>query len=213
MKTFLIVLIGLVASVVGMSPAFAASELSSGYYAAGSLGASRLTDSDYTLSDGGVYDSGKFTFDRGIAVTGVFGKQMSHNRLEIELGRRDNKLDSTKIDGGITLDLGADVNALSVMVNGYHDFINTDSKFTPYIGAGLGMARLTVDSDDFGDDRDTVGAFQIMVGGGYDIGDQFSIDISYRYFATEDPQFGGIDSGIEAEYATHGAMLGLRKSF
>ena len=36
-----------------------------------------------------------------------------------------------------------------------------------------------------------------------------SVDLQYRYFATDDPEFDGVD----AEYSTHNFMIGLRQSF
>ena len=36
-----------------------------------------------------------------------------------------------------------------------------------------------------------------------------SVDLQYRYFATDDPEFDDLD----AEYSTHNLMIGLRQSF
>jgi len=44
---------------------------------------------------------------------------------------------------------------------------------------------------------------------GYAMNENVTLDLQYRYFATEDPEFGVVD----AEYATHNVYFGLRYNF
>ena len=83
-----------------------------------------------------------------------------------------------------------------------------------YISAGIGFAKLEV--SDFavigipiGDSDDTVLAYQAGVGVGYAVDKNLTIDLKYRYFATENPNFGNVD----AEVASHNIYLGLRYNF
>ena len=94
------------------------------------------------------------------------------------------------------------------MGNAYYDF-STEGSFSPYIGAGLGYANVEADLDDFGDEDDNVFAYQFILGGSFASSETLSVDLQYRYFATDDPEF----DGLEAEYSTHNLMIGLRQSF
>ncbi len=94
------------------------------------------------------------------------------------------------------------------MGNIYYDF-STESGFYPFIGVGLGAAKVEADLDDAGSEDDTVFAYQIILGGSFTSSIGLSIDLQYRYFATDDPEF----HELEAEYRTHNLMIGLRQSF
>jgi opacity protein-like surface antigen len=94
------------------------------------------------------------------------------------------------------------------MGNAYYDF-STEGSFSPYIGAGLGYANVEADLDDFGDEDETELAYQVILGGSFTSSVGLSIDLQYRYFGTDDPEF----DGLEAEYSTHNLMIGLRQSF
>jgi opacity protein-like surface antigen len=94
------------------------------------------------------------------------------------------------------------------MGNAYYDF-STEGSFSPFIGAGLGFANIEADLDDFDSEDDTVFAYQFILGGSLTASEQLSVDLQYRYFATDDPEFDDLD----AEYSTHNVMIGLRHSF
>ena len=80
-----------------------------------------------------------------------------------------------------------------LLFNGYYDF-STSSAFAPYVGGGLGVAN--IEAEGFGvdaipvvlDDDDTVIAYQLMAGLGYDISDRTNIFAEYRYFGTDSPE-------------------------
>jgi opacity protein-like surface antigen len=98
-------------------------------------------------------------------------------------------------------------------VNGYYDFTNS-SQLTPYISAGIGVAQVEVNDlavlgIPVGSEDDTVFAYQLGVGVGYSVTDAITLDMKYRYFATADPDFDGIDG----ECASHNVYLGLRYNF
>ena len=199
MKKILACFLTFIVTGFGVSASFADS------YISGNLGAVILNDSD--IDDGPL--SGEFTFDTGVGFVGALGSSLQNDgRVEVELGYRKNDFDETKIDGLGKADIDGDITSLSLMGNAYYD-ISTEGSFSPYIGAGLGFANIEADLDDVGDEDDTVFAYQFILGGSFASSETLSVDLQYRYFATDDPEFDGLD----AEYSTHNVMIGLRRSF
>ena len=182
-----------------------------GPYIEGTAGISLPEDSE--VSAGGVstdvsLDNG---FAGGLAVGNAYGNGF---RTEFEIGFHSNDLDrspSTSING--------DTQAISLMVNGLYDFA-VDSRFKPFVGVGLGGARVSVDADTYPnvlgavDDSDIGFAWQGMAGVAYQIDDQLSASLRYRYFSV--PSVNMSTSGgstFETDYASHDIMVGLRWSF
>ena len=86
----------------------------------------------------------------------------------------------------------------------------SNSSWMPFFAKAIsstGVGYANVDLD--GDEDDSVFAYQVGAGIGYAVSDQATIDLKYRYFATEDPDFGGVD----AEVASHNIYLGIRVNF
>jgi opacity protein-like surface antigen len=199
MKNILACFLTFVVTGFGVSTSFA------GTYISGNLGAVIVEDSDF---DAGPL-SGEFTFDTGFGFLGALGSSMDNGvRIEAELGYRKNDFDEVKIDGLGKGDIDGDISSLSLMGNAYYDF-STEGSFSPFIGAGLGYANIEADLDGAGDEDDSVFAYQLILGGSFASSETLSVDLQYRYFATDDPEFDGVD----AEYSTHNFMIGLRQSF
>ena len=191
---------------------FTISTASAGIYISGNLGAVFLSDAD--IDEGG--DSGEITFDDGGVATFSLGTTIgSAGRIEAEVGARVNDLDKLSLDGySGSANLDGDVTTTSFMGNAFYDFKN-GSRFTPFIGGGLGFANVEYDIDSVDGyninekDDDTVMAYQFMLGGGFAATEQMSIDLQYRFFGTADPEIDGTDF----EYQSHNAMIGIRYSF
>lgn len=184
-----------------------------GPYISGHFGVGLLTDSD--ISEPGA--TGKIEFDPGLALGIAAGYNFGEVRLEGEIGYQKNDIDKiSACAGGLCISgIGAsgDATSTSFLANGYYDFVNT-SPFTPYISAGVGLAKIEV--DDFsvvginiGSADDTVFAYQLGVGVGYAVNKNLTIDLKYRYFATEDLDLGS----TKAECASHNFYIGLRYNF
>jgi len=183
-------------------------------YVSGNLGVVIVEDSD--IDDGPL--SGEFTFDTGFGVLGAVGTSWENSgdrgssgnggRLEAELGYRQNDFDEVKVDGFGSANIDGDISALSLMANLYYD-VSMEGSITPYIGVGAGVARIEADIDGASSEDDTVFAGQLILGGSIATSETLSVDLQYRYFATDDPEFDGLD----AEYSTHNLMIGLRHSF
>jgi outer membrane protein OmpA-like peptidoglycan-associated protein/outer membrane protein W len=138
-------------------------------------------------------------------------------RTEGELSHRYNDFGE---DGTPPLADG-NVHAWAAMLNGYYDF-NRGGNIQPYIGLGVGAARLNLSAAGGAvgavNDEDTVLAYQGMVGIAFDLTQQLTLDVGYRYFATEDIELDGIGpnftaASFDADYDHQAVTLGLRWQF
>ena len=108
------------------------------------------------------------------------------------------------------------------MLNAYYD-IDTGTKFTPYVGAGIGWAHLkaretgTYKDGDYlsanaSDSRNTF-AWQIGAGVSYALTDQFNVDFGYRYIDEGHVAYRDDNSINEYEAKSHELSLGVRYTF
>jgi opacity protein-like surface antigen len=99
----------------------------------------------------------------------------------------------------------SDITALSFLINGYVDFVNS-SRFTPYISGGIGVANLDYKIANWSD-YDSVFAYQVGAGVAFAINKHFTIDLKYRFFATEE-----LETTIDT-FESHNIYLGVRYNF
>lgn len=106
---------------------------------------------------------------------------------------------------------------LAFMANVDYDF-DTGSRWVPYIGGGLGVATISVDAENasgisLSDDRDTVFAYQVGTGIGYEFplqeGRSITVSLDWRYFGTQAPTFKGDVSGEDFEATINGHDVGI----
>lgn len=164
-----------------------------------------------------------------IAVGLTSGKNL---RVEAEYGYREKK----KKTEGYFIDYGAayengqetmELSSSSYMLNGYYDFHN-ESKLTPYLGAGIGLAKVTYDySESVGLYEAGTGAllgsyagvyrasktkmaYALMAGAGWQIDDRLTIDAGFRYV-----DYGSFSDRDGDKYKTKAKELsvGLRYAF
>jgi len=151
------------------------------------LGITSTDDTSFQVAPGTIDTE----FEDDWNYSAAYGWKREAYRYEVELVMGEDDVSSHTLDGGAPL-AGATggINMAGVLLNGYYDF-TTASAFTPYVGAGLGLAM--VEAEGFGvaaipdvlDDDDTVIAFQIMAGIGYDLSDRTTLFAEYRYFGAE----------------------------
>jgi opacity protein-like surface antigen len=184
-----------------------------GLYVSGNFGFAMASDSDLTDSTvPGVTVNTEF--DTGLALGAALGYDFNRFRVEGEISYQKNDVD--KIGAlGVFFDATGDAKALSFLINGYFDFVNS-SAFTPYISAGLGYAQiefndLSISGSGFpgSSDDDSVFAYQIGIGVGYAVSEKVTIDVKYRYFGTEDSEY---DTTV-AEFASNNLLFGVRVDF
>jgi len=82
-----------------------------------------------------------------------------------------------------------------MMANVYYDF-KSNSNFTPYIGAGLGLSNVSLKEKSpsitfYTDDSDTVFSYQALLGVSYDINERHSVNTGYRFFGTQEAELKG----------------------
>ena len=112
---------------------------------------------------------------------------------------------------------------LAFMGNVDYDF-DMGSPWKPYVGGGLGLAIISLDTEtDTGtsltDDSDTVLAYQVGAGIGYEFplaeGRSVTVSLDWRYFGTQTPTFTGDVTGAEfdVEISGHDVGIGLIYGF
>jgi OmpA-OmpF porin, OOP family len=140
-------------------------------------------------------------------------------RLEGELGHRFNSIEPDANFGG------DDIHAWSGMLNGIYDF-NHGGSIQPYIGVGVGAARLlnkayTPLGNQQVNGEDTVFAYQGLIGIGFTLSPQATLDLGYRYFVANGGSYDGIStsptvlagSSWDGDYTHQAVTLGLRWAF
>ena len=106
-----------------------------------------------------------------------------------------------------------EVESQALMFNGYYHF-PTKSAFSPYIGGGIGSARIKASykspkEGESGSIKKTNFAWQAGVGVSYDITNNFAIDTGYRYM-----DYGDFEKdGAKLDMVTHEFYTGVRVSF
>lgn len=159
----------------------------------------------------------QFTLGGALAAGYDFWPQnMFPLRVELELALRGNS--ETEWDGWRG---HADMtfNSTTLLANVYYDFHNSTA-FTPYIGAGLGLAfnYLGVDFDgkdgDYSmDDRQTNFAWQVGAGVAYSFTENVAVDVAYRYLDLGYTEVSSAGREVGIRPYNHEIMLGLRFGF
>lgn len=185
-----------------------------GWYFSGGLGASSTHEETYRSKTGPVYNLDA-DFDWGWMGSGAIGYDYGNFiRNEIELSYRDNDMDSLQATAGAT----GHAKALGIMYNLLFDVNVFGPEFTPYIGGGLGMIRLDIESNPLGtsavSDSDWVPAYQGIIGAEYLLDPNLSLFGDYRYMQSFDAGY-KTAAGNKGEfiYKNSTVMAGLRYSF
>lgn len=158
-------------------------------------------------------------YDIGWGVSGSGGYAWGSGiRTEAEVAYRRSKVDEVTGTGSGP-DNGGHIRNISFMGNLLYDF-NTGTRYTPYIGAGIGTS--VVGADDMKTvnfrtlDSDRVEfAYQAIAGVSALLDHNWSTSLDYRYFATTHANFKTnlADHRAKTENASHNVMLGLRYMF
>ncbi|MBQ9236159.1 MAG: porin family protein [Alphaproteobacteria bacterium] len=103
----------------------------------------------------------------------AYGVKMNAVRTELELNlHQEAKKTIHEVDGNAKIKIKNN----SAFLNAYYD-IDTGTKFTPYIGGGLGVARIKVSGTKSSDEF----AWQLGAGVSYAATENISVDLGYRY--------------------------------
>jgi opacity protein-like surface antigen len=162
-KSRLLLATGAFAAGLTATPAFA-----EGAYGGVFIGS--ISPDDFDIND-----ADELSVDSGVIFGGVLGKRFSDRiRGEIEASYWSADADCTGKCGNVEYDVAA----LSILGNVWFDF-GDSAGFSPYIGAGIGGANVSLESASGDED-----AFALAYQGGLGVrfgGDSMTFDIGYRY--------------------------------
>jgi opacity protein-like surface antigen len=152
-------------------------------------------------------DKPKFTMSPGFRFDLIGGYNLSETvALELEAGLLYNAFDKLTISGsggGVPVsasarlsDSGLDMSLwqVPVFVNGVYTF-KLDSKFKPFLGAGVGGVFTLIHMDAGGlsdNESDFTFAFQGMAGVKYQVSDKVDIGVTYKFLGSLDHDFSGV---------------------
>lgn len=190
-----------------------------GFYAGGYFGVpvvEGITAKDDLGSFNLETDPGRF-FAGTLGYDLPVGSALGDGRLEIEYARRSNGFSEAEFSDGL-VPADGDLVVESLMLNSFAVF-RTDTRLQPYVGLGLGAARVSVDTltvtgAPLIDDEELVFAWQGGCGIAVEITSFLRLDLGYRYFATLRSDLTEADGRpVTLEYAAHTGMLGLVVKF
>lgn len=160
--------------------------------------------------------------DTGFGINGAVGYQFDHARAELDLGYRQNSVDGVTVGDLPEVDADGRFETWSLAANGYYD-IPTGTAFRPYVGAGVGVARLV--ADDVSVDIPVVGEaeldesgvslmFQAQAGLAYDFSEDASAFVGYRLQGIPGQNFSAADVDFNADTTLiHSAQVGAQFRF
>ena len=207
-------------------------DTSESWYLRGDVGYTRYKrpEADFTLGsiEGDMAREG--FRDSAVAGIGIGYRFSPLFRADVTVDHRfDTRFKGLPSDAGIATGSISDrgrFQSSTLMVNAYAD-LGTYKGLTPYLGAGIGVARNilggytrtdlalgTVERLAGEDDYDL--AWALMAGVGYKLSNGFTLDLGYRYVSLGDVKTRGYDGGAGADVesiGSHEVRLGVRYAF
>ena len=154
----------------------------SGIYFGGIVGTSLRPDTALSSPSLGTQE---MEFKPGYTFGGFVGYDFGNNlRLEGEISYRENRI---RTGGGEDPQAGTS----SIMLNGYYELPLTQP-LNLYFGGGLGVATAQLQTISLGqtiDANETVFAYQLETGIGWNYNPKVNFSLGYRFFDTADPEF------------------------
>lgn len=149
-----------------------------------------------------IWDVNDTDTDAGFGGALAFGREFGQFRVEGELAYQGADIDEIN---SVTVDDG-DYDLTTVMVNGYYELPVYDA-FSVYAMAGVGIAKLSVDTGDgILDDSDQAFAYKAGVGMTYNFTDEIAADLGYEYL-------GVADTDIADSFTGHNIVGSVRFKF
>lgn len=147
----------------------------------------------------------------------VLNTETGDVRLEVQGGYHAFGLKSITANGATNSNPSGDMKAATLMTNAYYD-LHTGTRFTPYVGVGVGEAMLKFPEGEGLGNTDSTSyklAYQGMAGVAYtpEPLPQADITLGYRYLGTEKASYGSAtgdvnvgplnDSAVEVGFRYH----------
>jgi OOP family OmpA-OmpF porin len=150
-------------------------------------------------------------YDTGVAFRFAAGAEIIPQvRGEVEYSF--STIDGDKFTSTVgSINANGDVDTNAFMFNGYYDF-DLKSKWTPYLGGGIGVAWFNVEGSGAGvtiDDTVSEFAYQVMAGTSYQYTGNVALNAGYRYFGASDAGYPLLTASVDA----HAIEFGMRYSF
>jgi opacity protein-like surface antigen len=227
MKRYVIVLAAVLAlaaiPVIGSAAPFKPGPYFTGFLGVNSLQNTNVTTTNFTANTSA---NDRLEFDPGFNIGGIGGYDFGFFRLEGEMSYKHGDVSSVTKSGTTFVNTDGGLGAFAVLANGFFNLRN-DTPVTPYFGGGLGFARVHL-SDISGFQRgaaggrailytaddDTVFAYQLGAGMEIALNRRLSLDLGYRYFATDVARFdvGGAQE-TSLKFQSHNGTVGLKIKF
>lgn len=151
----------------------------------------------------------RLEFADSVAGFGLVGYAFdNHFRLEGELGLRDNDLD---VVNGVRVPRGNLVE-ISGMLNLRYD-VPIASRWDLEFGIGAGADRSRFRDHLVSHDSDTTFAAQLLVGLSHKIGDHWDLDLTYRFFKSDNATFLIAGAERDMDLEKHAITFGLRYGY
>lgn len=178
---------------IALSLAVFSANAQSSVYLATDLGLNLIEDVDLSVpAPGGGTSTGESEFDPGARLGLAIGNRLTPwLAVELESGILYNPIKHSQ-------SWLANVPLMGNIVFRYE----SDSGWTPYIGAGAGgsLIFVNINEDDIDeDDTDIAIAFQGLAGVRYRISDRVSVGLGYKYLRTTDTEFTFQDTEVEVD--------------
>jgi len=158
---------------------------------------------------------GVLQFNGGFSVDGGIGYDFGAIRTELTYGYGSPSLETiVSRDLSTSFSAGGKINKNDVMLSAYWDVLPF-SRFTPYIGGGIGYTNLSTPSYNVGSyysGRQSKGLFgwQAKAGISYALAYNWDVYAEGTYSGTGNPQFENVNF---SSYSDFGAKLGFRYRF
>lgn len=188
-------------------------------YVKGFGGATWPSNFDTTLKeDGEQIASPSFDYETGYILGVAVGAAFTPNiSMEIEYAHRSADVAITDgDDDDESVIANGDTSANSLMVNAIYMFDGTGATgaIRPYLGGGIGGAKVetSIPGQDYG--ADTLLAYQLFGGVAYEMSAKVNLYAEGRWFQTESDTFDGPGGdNFEGKFKTFDLLVGLRYDF
>ena len=188
-------------------------------YVKGFGGATWPSNLDITLKEGGERIARpSFDYDTGYTLGAAVGAAFTPNiSMEIEYAYRSADLTATdRDDNDESVRANGDTSANAFMFNALYVFdgLGATGAVQPYLGGGIGGANVETSVGGQNFDADTLLAYQLIGGVGYELNPNVSLYAEGRWFQTESGKFDGPASeSFDGEFETFDLLVGVRYAF
>jgi opacity protein-like surface antigen len=185
-------------------------------YVKGFGGATWPSSFDSTLEEGGEQIAlPSFDHDTGYTLGAAIGAAFMPNiSMEIEYAYRSADFTVRDRDEGDRAN--GDTSANAFMVNALYVFdgMGATGAVRPYLGGGIGGANAEMSAGGQNFDAETLLAYQLIAGVGYELNPNVSLYAEGRWFQTESGKFDGPgQESFDGEFETFDLLVGMRYVF